>query len=70
MIRWKDNNKSWSNEHWVSIKNTGDTNFIARLSNLGIYETRQYEFVYCGNTPWTLVEAEEDVEVLQIQGEG
>lgn len=64
MLKWRNENGSWSNEHWTSLGKVGDNEFIARFHRLGIYRSRQYSIVHTDPSPLALVSAEEDVEAL------
>lgn len=64
-IRWRDDGSSkWSNEHFLSLKEEGNTEFYLRLQRTGIYRSRQYELISSANSPIVIGEAEEDIEVL------
>ena len=64
-LRWKDDNKLWSNWKELSLGKMGDTDFILSLRRLGMYRTRQYELTHSENSDFILVSMEEDVEVLK-----
>jgi hypothetical protein len=65
VVRWRDDDKAgWRNERQIPLGKIGDTEFIHRMSRTGIYRTRQYEILMSENSPYTLVGAEEDFEVL------
>lgn len=64
MIRWRDDNNRWSNEHWVSLGNLGEKDIVRRIFTQGIYRTRQYEFVSTSSVPVIFIDAEENIEVL------
>lgn len=65
MVRWKNNNQNvWGNEHLLSLGNTGETDLVLRMRNLGIYQTRQWEFSCTDAVPVVLSRAEVDVEFL------
>lgn len=65
VIRWRDNNGNWSNEHELSLKAIGNTDFIARIQRSGVYRARQFEIVATDSAPIIFGEAEEDFEVLR-----
>lgn len=65
MVRWKDDNKSWSNERWYSLGDQGDTDLVVEIGPTGIYKTRQYEFVCTDPVPVIFLYAEEDIDVLR-----
>jgi hypothetical protein len=43
----------------------GDTEFYYSLFQLGSYRARQYELVVTDDTPFSIVEVEEDVDLLR-----
>ena len=59
-----DGRKVWSNERQVSLGALGEYKNRKKFMRLGMYETRQYEIVHSDIAPFTLIEAEELVEVL------
>jgi len=65
MIKYRNNGDSvYKNEKEIDLGKIGDTEFIRGFDNLGIYRTRQYEIVSTGNTPVTIIGAEEDIVKL------
>jgi hypothetical protein len=65
MVRWRtDGLNDWSHEQLVDLRAVGNTDFIADLKRLGCYRTRQYEFSFTDNAPLTLIDVEEEFEVL------
>ena len=64
MVKWRNENGLWSNEHWLSLGKIGENEFIARLHRLGMYRSRQYSIVHTDRSAFTLVAGEEDVEVM------
>ena len=64
MLRWKDDNKSWSNEVSIGLGDTGDAEIVTRIFPMGIYRTRQYEVSVSDNVAAIYLDAEEDIEVL------
>jgi len=64
MLRWRNQNGLWGNEHWKSMGKIGDNESVVHFKRLGIYRSRQYSFVHTDQTPFTIVDAEEDVEAL------
>lgn len=64
MLRWKDDNRQWSNEHQVSLGSIGETETVVRLFPRGVYRTRQYEVTVTDNVGFTFGSAEEDIDVL------
>lgn len=65
MVRWRDENGAWGNEHHVSMGPSGDGNMMARLTRLGRYRMRQYEFVHTDPVEWVLMDGEENIEILE-----
>lgn len=66
LVRWRDNGlKAWSNYRQIPLGFQGDTEFYHSIYQLGSYRARQYEFVVTDNTPFSIVEVEEDVELLR-----
>lgn len=59
-----DGRKAWSNERQVSLGAKGEYKNRQKYCRMGIYETRQYEIVHASLAPFTLIEAEEMIEVL------
>jgi hypothetical protein len=57
--RYRDENGTWSNEQQISLGKIGDTNSIQRLHRLGMYRTRQHEFVHSDNSDFILSDLEE-----------
>lgn len=64
MVRWRNDNGAWGNEHQISLGQEGQHELISKLRNVGIYRTRQWEFIHSDASDWVLMEAEEDCEVL------
>lgn len=64
LVRFRDDGGTdWSNEISIPAGNIGDTSYLARLDGaLGIYVTRQWEFVFSDDCPIVLVGADELVE--------
>jgi len=66
LVRWRDNgSKVWSNYREIPLGWAGETEFYHSLFQLGSYRSRQYEFMCSDNTPFSLIEAEEDVTLLR-----
>lgn len=66
LVRWRDNGlKVWSNYRQIPLGFQGETEFYYSIYQLGSYRARQYEFVVTDDTPFSLVEVEEDVELLR-----
>lgn len=64
MLRWKDDNKSWSNEIEVSLGALGDYEIVKEIYPRGMYRTRQYEVTCTDAVPFIYIDAHETVEVL------
>lgn len=66
MIRWKDNNKDWSNIKTISLGAAGPRNMLIEIEPRGIYRTRQWEISATDlYSPIVLVDAEEDLDFLR-----
>jgi|GEM_PF-3577759 hypothetical protein len=66
LLRWKDNGSGvWSNYRDIPLGFQGDNIFYYSLFMLGTYRSRQYEFVCTDNVPFSIVEVNEDVELLR-----
>jgi hypothetical protein len=63
-VRYRDAAGAWSNERSVSLGAVGQHELIAELRRLGMYTTRQWEFIHTDNTDWVLSDAQELVEAL------
>ena len=61
-VRWRNDGGAWGNEHWVSLGQVGQHEYIARLHGLGKYRTRQWEFGHTDNSEFILMSAKELVE--------
>lgn len=67
LVRYRDNGSTvWSSEITVSLQQVGNTEFRGRLSRLGSYYSRQWEFVLSDAYPLCLVSVEEDVEADNV----
>lgn len=64
MLRWRDNNRYWSQEHEIELGDLGETDIIWRIDTRGIFRTRQYEFSATDAVDIDFSFAEQDVEVL------
>jgi len=62
-VRWRNDGGAFGNEHWVSLGQVGEHEYVARLFRLGRYRTRQYEFGHSDNSDFILVGAQENVEM-------
>lgn len=54
-----DSDASWKGPRSVNLGQLGESNHLARITQLGRYRNRQYRFVCSGNVPVVLVAAEE-----------
>lgn len=62
-VRYRnDGNTTWSGYATVSLQQVGSTEFRGKLTRLGSYYSRQWEFVLSDEYPLCLVSVEEDVE--------
>jgi len=64
-VRWKSDNGDWSTPREVSLGKIGDDYCFVTLRGLGMYRSRQYEFVILGASDFILMDAEEDVDPLR-----
>lgn len=66
LVRWRDNgSKVWSNWRDVFLGFEGDAEFYYSLYMLGSYRARQYNFVCTDDVAFSIVDVEEDVELLR-----
>lgn len=64
LVRWADNGSDvFSNWREIPLGFQGDTDFYYSLFMLGSYRSRQYEFMCSDNTPFSIVEVEENVDL-------
>lgn len=59
-----DGRKQWSNERKVSLGAEGVTKETRKFSRMGMYRSRQYEFIHSDISPFTLIDAEEEVQII------
>lgn len=64
LVSWLDDNKRQSNEHELSLGDSGEREIVLRMFRTGRYRTRQYEFSATDNIPVVFGDAEEDVTVI------
>ena len=64
-MRWMDDRTRWSKEKSLDLGHGGVMFPTVRLFRLGIYRSRQWEFVFPANVVQCLVAVEEDAEVLR-----
>ena len=61
--RYRDNGKtSWVTEKEITLGQVGDTEFVGKISRLGSYTSRQWEFYVTGNAALTIASVEEEFE--------
>lgn len=65
ILRFCDERVHWSKERAIDLGTVGDMFPTVRLHRLGIYRTRQWEFVMPTNIIQCLAVVEEDAEVLR-----
>lgn len=64
-LRWKDNNKNWSEIKEIPLGDIGDTWIVKRYQRAGIYQTRQWEFTLAEPMQFLFGGVEEDVEIIR-----
>lgn len=64
-IRYKLDNKRWTETMSVDVGDVGDTYAVKQLPRGGIFRTRQIEIVITDSVPFTLKCIDDDVEVLR-----
>lgn len=64
LLRWKDDGQRLSQWREISLGNLGETRGIISLKSLGMFRTRQFEFIVSDPIPFTMGEAEGDVTIL------
>jgi hypothetical protein len=64
-LRWQDDRLRWSKEKTIDLGATGDMFPTVRLFRLGVYRSRQWEFVFPASIVQCLAIVEEDAEVLR-----
>lgn len=64
-MRWRDSMGDWSREEMIDLGAQSDMFPMVRRWRLGMYRTRQWEFVFPADVVQCLVSVEEDVEVLR-----
>lgn len=63
-VRYKDDYETWSNPVFVDLGKIGDDEITLRVSGLGRYRTRQWEFSVMNNCDIIIMNVFEDFEVL------
>jgi len=61
-VRWRNDGGAWGNDHYCSLGQVGQYEYVAKLNNLGRYQLRQYEFGHTDNSDFILVGAQELIE--------
>jgi hypothetical protein len=64
-MRYRDDGGPWSNEVQVDLGKIGENEYFTRLNKLGMYRSRQWEFIHTYGTDFQLVNIEEDVEFMR-----
>jgi len=64
-LRWLDDRLRWSKEKLIDLGASGDMFPTVRMFRLGVYRSRQWEFVFPANVVQCLATVEEDAEVLR-----
>lgn len=64
MIRWREKNGPWSNTRRLSLGQVGQHDIWVEMTQLGMYRSRQYEFIHSDNTDWILADGKEDIDVM------
>lgn len=60
-VKWKDQGQTaWKTERTISLGYVGDTIFRTKITDLGSYYSRQYQFSITDNAPLVFVRAEEE----------
>jgi len=65
MLRYRTDNRAWSNLKEFSLGNVGEYDLILRDHRRKIFRTIQYEFTATDAVDVVFSQAEEDVEVLR-----
>lgn len=61
MVKWRDQGRTaWKTERTVNLGYVGDTIFRGKITDLGSYYSRQYQFSITDNAPLVFVRAEEE----------
>ena len=64
-FRYRDDGGPWSNEFQISLGKIGENEYFARISKLGMYRSRQWEFLHTYGTDFQIVNIEEDVTFMR-----
>jgi hypothetical protein len=64
VVRYRDNGATaWKSDRTITLQQVGDTEFRGKLTRLGSYYSRQWEFSLSDAYPLCLVSVEEDVDI-------
>jgi hypothetical protein len=63
-LRWRNDLGAWEQPLAIDLGASGDREPVVRLSSLGTYRRRQWQFEYSGTEALVLVSATEEFEVL------
>jgi hypothetical protein len=64
MVRYRDNGATaWKSDRTITLQQVGETEFRGKLTRLGSYYSRQWEFRLSDPYPLCLVSVEEDVDI-------
>ena len=64
MVRWRERKGKWSNTRKVSLGAVGKHDAWVELRGLGMYRSRQYEFIHSDDTDWILADGKEHIDVM------
>ena len=64
LMRWRERNGKWSNTRKVSLGAVGKHDAWVELRGLGMYRSRQYEFIHSDDTDWILADGKEHIDVM------
>lgn len=62
-FRYRDDNSTFSNWITISMGKIGQSIFIAKLTRMGIYRTRQYEISFLGDADFIMIDMQEEYEL-------
>ena len=67
LIRWQDNNSNnWTDYREYNLGFIGDTDTVITIrGGLGMYRRRQYEIRVTGDIPFSILDMEEEFDVLR-----
>lgn len=65
MLRWKNDNTTWSNERHINLGPAGNTDIVDEQHRLGSYRTRQWEISVTNKGRISIGGVEEDITVLR-----